>query len=112
MILTRAQREAIVAEFAAGEDPEATATRFGIRRQHVYRLASARGVHRVRRKVPIEDYSTVVERYQAGNSMQQIASGYACSTTTIAKIVKAAGVTRPRGGRLRPLTKEQCEQIV
>lgn len=112
MIISPGQRAAIVAEFAAGDDVDEIAAKYGICRQSVYRLSAKQGVHRKRRKVPIEEHGKVIERYKAGETLAQIAKDYACNYVTIRNILHPAGVMRPMGGRPRVLTEDQERQIV
>lgn len=113
MVLEPEQRAAIVREFARGDDPDEVASRYGIRRQHVYRLSSKAGVNRRRRKVPLEDHAKVAQRYEDGETLAEIGATYGCCEVTIRTIVRAVGgPTRPPGPRRKRFSEEQKQQIL
>lgn len=111
--LTPEQRTAIVEEFAAGGDVDEIAARYGIRRQHVYRLSSEKGIHRRRRRVPPEERDKVVDRYTKGEPLAAIARTYSCNPVTIRNVLIEAGVSlRPPGNRPRDLSDGDKRRIV
>lgn len=113
MPMSAEERAQVVAEFADGRDLDEIAARFGITPKHVYRLAAKQGVHRDRRKVPIEDRPKILSRYEAGETLGRISETYGVCEATIRSAIQAAGGhSRPPGPPRVELTEDQKATIL
>lgn len=102
--LTARQRAAVVAAYQAGRSAEAVAGEFGVSHQAVVNLARKAGVAvRSNReyKVPAMEREAIAVAYESGESLVSLAERYAIAQSTVAEIVREAGVAvRTRGKRL------------
>lgn len=113
--LTVEQHQEICDAFAVQESMASIAGRFDVTESNVWKLLKRRGLHTPKSQTNISDSERqkIIDLYQSGNSVEDIAEQLTRAMRTVATILKREGILLSRSaGKLRQIPDDVRDHIV